>query len=86
VSDAITFAVTREQLERGRVRLAEMGLPLEGDYGLVERDGYAVAFVYDEAMGDLTLELRKKPWAVPAALIRRKLKAALAAEGIFERT
>jgi hypothetical protein len=87
VAEQITFAgVTPEKLAEARGRLMEQGIPVGGNIGMVTKDGYTVSYLYDEPSECLTLTLHKKPWIVPASLIRRKLKAALAAEGIFERT
>jgi hypothetical protein len=87
VAEEITFAgVTREKLTEARERLMEQGIPIGSDVGMVTKGGYTVGYVYDQPSECLTLTLLKKPWMVPVSMIRRKLKAALAAEGIFERT
>jgi hypothetical protein len=85
VAEQMLLEISREKLEASRRRLAEMGIAADGDSGTVSRDGFVVEYDFCEPLGLLTLTLRDKPWIVPAGMIRRRVVAALAAEGIYER-
>lgn len=76
-----TYAVTPEQWEAAKLRLAEHRLALTGDMGEVERDGYRVGWAYGG--GSLRIDLLKKPFFVPAGAVMKRIEAALAAEGIY---
>ena len=86
MAEKITFGgIDRHKLDEAITRLAAAGIPVSGDAGEVTRDGYTVRYSYNEAAGELTLILVRKPLLVPASMVRRRLKAELAKEGISER-
>lgn len=82
MSESMKFAVTRERLEEARKRLSEAGFPIVGDKGEVSQKGFRVG--YEFVNGKLTLTLLKKPFLVPASMVRNEVRKKLIAEGIFE--
>jgi hypothetical protein len=87
MSETIVLAnVTRDKLELARQRIkAEAGMELSGDSGELKHGGYEAAYSFNEAAGELTLLLSKKPRHAPMWAIRRKLLGAVKEFGITER-
>ena len=83
MADQMKFHVTPEQIEAARAKLAEVGLPITGNSGAVEKDGYRIGY---SLTGEevLTLEVLAKPRLVPMSFIRAKIRNILAAIGSIE--
>lgn len=81
----ILGGVTRDKLNEARRQiLAASGIPLEGDAATVRSGGYEVAYSYNEAAGELTLILERKPRLVPVWAIKRGILSRVKDFGIYE--
>lgn len=82
----ILAGVTRQKLELARQRIkAEAGMDLAGDAGEVSRGGYEASYSYNEAAGELTLNLNRKPRFVPMWAVRGKIWGAVKEFGITQK-
>lgn len=82
MADRMKFAVTPAQIGVAREKLAEAGFNLSGDTGVLQKDGYRIGYALSD--GVLTLDLLAKPRLVLAGMVRSKIRALLASEGISE--
>lgn len=55
MGDCMEFAVTPEQVEAARVKLAEVGFPISGESGAFEKDGYRIGYSF--SVGALILQV-----------------------------
>jgi len=86
VAEQVVYGgVSREKLEKARSRILEAaGFSVPGDAGFAKHGGFEVTYSYNEPACELTLILERKPRFVPVWAIKRKLKAELDKEGIYE--
>ncbi len=82
MADRMKFAVTPEQVEAARAKLAEAGFPISGDSGAVEKGGYRIAYALTDRV--LLLDVLAKPRFVPMMVLKARIRSVLAGEGISE--
>lgn len=82
MADRMEFAVTPEQVEAARVKLAEAGFPISSESGAIEKDGYRIGYSLTD--GALVLEVLAKPRFVPMIAVRARIRSLFSKEGIAE--
>jgi hypothetical protein len=70
----MTFPLTRPQLEQRRQLLAQAGVSMEGDHGIISHSGVSLKIDYYESYQMLSIEIVSKPWYVPEAVVEGKIK------------
>ena len=65
-----------------REKLAEAGFNLDGENGVLQKDGYRIGYPVEK--GRPVLELLAKPRFVPQMAVKAKIRSMLAGEGISE--
>jgi hypothetical protein len=70
----MTFPLTRPQLEARRQTLAQSGVSMEGDHGLISSQGVTLKIDYYESYQMLSIEIVDKPWFVPESVVEGKIK------------
>lgn len=65
----------------GEIR-RRLNIDLPDKDGIIEAQGFRIQMQYDSAAETLALELLKKPWYVPDAMIERKIDEWLAGAGL----
>ena len=82
MADQMRFRVTPEQVEAARTKLAEVGFPISGESGAVEKDGYRIGYTFSDAI--LVLQVLSKPRFVPMMAVKARIRSVLANEMIWE--
>jgi hypothetical protein len=66
--------VSPEQFDRIKSELNQkLGITVASNDGVIDHRGFQIAYRYDPGQTEFAVELLKKPWFVPAALIEQKV-------------
>jgi hypothetical protein len=66
--------ISPEQFDRIKSELNQrLGITIASNNGVIDHSGFQIAYRYNPAQTEFAVELLKKPWFVPIALIEQKV-------------
>ena len=71
--DALTFTLTRSELEAKRLQLLQAGISLTGDSGSFTAQSCTIAFLYREPY--LVVNVTDKPFIYPESVVAAKIRS-----------
>lgn len=74
--------ISPEGFDRIKAELSQrLGVTIASNDGVIDHRGFQIAYRYDPAQKEFTVELLKKPLLVPASLIEHKVDEWLKSSG-----